>query len=591
MVPNYDNTMTEPVLLPTKFPNILVSPNMGIAVGMASSICSFNLAEVCDGTVELLRRPDTTPEKMLDIIKAPDFSGGAYLLYDRERMLEIYKTGRGSFTMRARYSYDKDNNCIDILQIPYSTSIEAILAKITTLVKEGKLKEVVDFRDEIDLSGFKLTLDLRRGTNPDALMAKLYRLTPLQDDFACNFNVIIDSVPRQLGICELLTEWIRFRINCVKRELTFDLNKKSERLHLLRGLGKILLDIDKAIKIVRETEKESDVVPRLMEGFRIDRTQAEYVAEIKLRHLNREYIINRIKDIEALQNEINELKETIGDELKIKAYIINELKEVKNKYAQPRRRQIIHADDIVEEAVEDEVENYNCRVVLTKEGYFKKITQQSLRMAADQKLKDGDEIADMFDTDNRAELIFFTDRAQCYKAKVADFETNKASALGDFLPVKLGFDDGERPIMMHLFTGNYEKDNVIFIFENGKGVRIPASAYETKSNRRRLTGAFSDASPIVAAVWEDEPKELLILSSDGRGIVINSSLIPQKTTRTSSGVILYSMKKNAVTVRVLYGKDLEKYDNLKKARKTKIPATGSPVEIPDMAEMQIGIED
>ena len=591
MVPNYDNTMTEPVLLPTKFPNILVSPNMGIAVGMASSICSFNLAEVCDGTVELLRRPDTTPEKMLDIIKAPDFSGGAYLLYDRERMLEIYKTGRGSFTMRARYSYDKDNNCIDILQIPYSTSIEAILAKITTLVKEGKLKEVVDFRDEIDLSGFKLTLDLRRGTNPDALMAKLYRLTPLQDDFACNFNVIIDSVPRQLGICELLTEWIRFRMNCVKRELTFDLNKKSERLHLLRGLGKILLDIDKAIKIVRETEKESDVVPRLMEGFRIDRTQAEYVAEIKLRHLNREYIINRIKDIEALQNEINELKETIGDELKIKAYIINELKEVKKKYAQPRRTQIIHADDIVEEAVEDEVENYNCRVVLTKEGYFKKITQQSLRMAADQKLKDGDEIAYMFDTDNRAELIFFTDRAQCYKAKVADFDTNKASALGDFLPVKLGFDDGERPIMMHLFTGNYEKDNVIFIFENGKGVRIPASAYETKSNRRRLTGAFSDASPIVAAVWEDEPKELLILSSDGRGIVINSSLIPQKTTRTSSGVILYSMKKNAVTVRVLYGKDLEKYDNLKKARKTKIPATGSPVEIPDMAEMQIGIED
>ena len=591
MVPNYDNTMTEPVLLPTKFPNILVSPNMGIAVGMASSICSFNLAEVCDGTVELLRRPDTTPEKMLDIIKAPDFSGGAYLLYDRERMLEIYKTGRGSFTMRARYSYDKDNNCIDILQIPYSTSIEAILAKITTLVKEGKLKEVVDFRDEIDLSGFKLTLDLRRGTNPDALMAKLYRLTPLQDDFACNFNVIIDSVPRQLGICELLTEWIRFRMNCVKRELTFDLNKKSERLHLLRGLGKILLDIDKAIRIVRETEKESDVVPRLMEGFRIDRTQAEYVAEIKLRHLNREYIINRIKDIEALQNEINELKETIGDELKIKAYIINELKEVKKKYAQPRRTQIIHADDIVEEAVEDEVENYNCRVVLTKEGYFKKITQQSLRMAADQKLKDGDEIADMFDTDNRAELIFFTDRAQCYKAKVADFDTNKASALGDFLPVKLGFDDGERPIMMHLFTGNYEKDNVIFIFENGKGVRIPASAYETKSNRRRLTGAFSDASPIVAAVWEDEPKELLILSSDGRGIVINSSLIPQKTTRTSSGVILYSMKKNAVTVRVLYGKDLEKYDNLKKARKTKIPATGSPVEIPDMAEMQIGIED
>ena len=412
-VPNYDNTMTEPLLLPTKFPNILVSPNLGIAVGMASSICSFNLAEICDGTIELLRRPNTTDEKLLDIVKAPDFSGGAYLIYDRAKMLDIYRTGRGSFTLRARYSYDKENNCIDILQIPYSTSIEQILAKITTLVKDGKLKEVVDFRDEIDLSGFKLTLDLRRGTNPEQLMAKLYRLTPLQDDFSCNFNVLIGSTPRQMGVCEILCEWIKFRMDCVKRELSFDLKKKSDKLHLLRGLGKILLDIDKAIKIVRETEKESDVVPRLMEGFRIDQVQAEYVAEIKLRHLNREYIVNRIKDIESLQNEINELRETIEDDLKIRAFIIKELTEIKKKYGQPRRTQIINADEIEEIEIEDTVENYNCRVVLTKEGYFKKITHQSLRGADEQKLKDGDSIAYAFDTDNRAELMFFTDHAQC----------------------------------------------------------------------------------------------------------------------------------------------------------------------------------
>ena len=368
-VPNYDNTMTEPLLLPTKFPNILVSPNLGIAVGMASSICSFNLAEICDGTIELLRRPNTTDEKLLDIVKAPDFSGGAYLIYDRAKMLDIYRTGRGSFTLRARYSYDKENNCIDILQIPYSTSIEQILAKITTLVKDGKLKEVVDFRDEIDLSGFKLTLDLRRGTNPEQLMAKLYRLTPLQDDFSCNFNVLIGSTPRQMGVREILCEWIKFRLDCVTRELSFDLKKKSDKLHLLRGLGKILLDIDKAIKIVRETEKESDVVPRLMEGFRIDQVQAEYVAEIKLRHLNREYIV-------PLQNEINELRETIEDDLKIRAFIIKELTEIKKKYGQPRRTQIINADEIEEIEIEDTVENYNCRVVLTKEGYFKKITHR-----------------------------------------------------------------------------------------------------------------------------------------------------------------------------------------------------------------------
>jgi len=590
-VPNYDNSTTEPALLPTKFPNILVSPNMGIAVGLSSQICSFNLAEICDGTIEILRHPNTTAEKMLDIVKAPDFTGGAFLLYDREKMLEIYKTGRGSFPLRARYNYDKENNCIDILQIPYTTTAQKILDRIMVLVKEGKLKEITDFRDEIDISGFRITLDLRRGVNPDQLMAKLFKLTPLQDNYACNFNVIVNSVPRQIGICEIIKEWITFRLESVRRELTFDLNKKNEKLHLLRALGKILLDIDKAVAIIRGTEKEADVVPALMNGFGIDKTQAEYVAEIKLRHLNREYILNRMKDIDSLNAEIAELRKILADELQLKGYIVNELREIKKKYGQPRRTQIISSDEIEEYEEDDSVENYNCRIVFTKEGYFKKVTAQSLRGADEQKLKDGDEILYSVDTDNRAEILVFTDKAQCYKAKVAEFENSKASALGDFIPVKLGFDDGEKPIMMHLFKNGTENEHIIFIFENGKGVRVPVSAYETKSNRRKLTGAYSDSSPIVEAIWEDSDCDLLILSTDGRGIVINSSLIPEKTTRSAGGVILYNMKKNHKASKIVYGEELNKYQNLKKARKTKIPASGSPVEIPDLDEMQIGILD
>lgn len=577
LVPNYDNTKTEPTLLPTKFPNVLVSPNVGIAVGMASQICSFNLAEVCDGAIEMLRHPNTTAEKMLDIIKAPDFSGGASMVYDRDRLLEIYKTGRGSITLRARYSYDRENNCIEIIQIPYSTSIEAILQKIASLVKAGRLKEITDFRDEIDISGFKLALDLRKGVNPDQLMAKLYKLTPLQDDFSCNFNVLIGSTPKQLGVCELLAEWIKFRIGCVKRELTFDLHKKEERLHLLKGLGKILVDIDKAIKIIRETKLESEVVPNLMDGFDIDRLQAEYVAEIKLRHINREYILNRIRDIEALAKEIEELKETLGDELKLKAFIVDELREIKKKYGQPRRTLIIPADEIEYVEPEEQVENYNCRVILTREGYFKKITDKSLRMADDQKLKDGDEIADSFDTDNRAELIIFTDRAQCYKVKVADFDTTKASALGDFLPVKLGFDDGERPIMMYPYSMRGENDNIIFIFENGKGVKVSAASYETKSNRRRLTGAYSDVSPIVRAIWETQETDVLLLSNDDRGMLISSKLIPQKTTRSAGGVTLMNLRKNQKVGRVCTGAELEAFASAQRIRKLKIPAT--PVSI------------
>ncbi len=575
MIPNYDNTMTEPSLLPTTFPNVLVSPNKGIAVGLASSICSFNLAEICDGTTALLKNPNLSTDKLMDLIKAPDFPGGASLIYDRAQMKEVFETGRGSVRLRARYTYDKDAGCLEIIQIPYSTSIEAILKKITELYKDGRLKEVTDFRDEIDLKGFKLTLDLRKGTDPEALMAKLYRLTPLQDDFSCNFNVLIDGAPRQLGVGDILKEWIRFRIGCLKRELTFELGKKKDKMHLLRALGKILLDIDKAISIVRHTEKEADVVPRLMEGFGIDQIQAEYIAEIKLRHLNREYIIERIKEIESLQKEILELEETIGDELKIKARIIEQLKEIKKKYGKPRKTQLIYADDIVEEPVVEEVENYNVRVVLTQEGYFKKTTYQSLRGADEQKLKDGDEILNIEDTENRAELIFVSDNAKMYKAKADDFDPVKASALGDFVPAKLGFDDGEKPIMMKALLNGYDPaHHIIYIFENGKGVRVPVTAYDTKGTRRRLTGAYSEASPIVAAIYEEKPIDVLIMGSDGRGILINSALIPEKTTRTASGVTLISLKKGAKVESVFHGEKAASFPQSAKYKKTKIPSPG-----------------
>lgn len=575
MIPNYDNTMKEPALLPTTFPNVLVSPNTGIAVGMASSICSFNLSEVCDGTIALLKNPSLSTDKLLDLIKAPDFSGGASLIYDRDQLKKIYETGRGSVKLRARYTYDKQAGCLEILQIPYSTSIEVILKKISDLVKDGKLREVTDFRDEIDLNGFKLTLDLKRGADPDQVMAKLYRLTTLEDDFSCNFNVLIDGAPRQLGVSDILKEWIRFRIGALRRELTFELGKKKDKMHLLRALGKILLDIDKAIAIVRETEKESDVVPRLMEGFGIDTVQAEYIAEIKLRHLNREYIIERIKEIETLGGEIANLEETVADDLKIKARIIEQLRDIKKKYGKPRKTQLMYAEDIVEEAAVDETQNYNIRIVLTKEGYFKKTTYQSLRGADEQKLKDGDEILNSEDTENIAELMFISDRARAYKAKADDFTPVKASALGDFLPAKLGFEDGERPILMKSMKEGYKSDHhIIYIFENGKGVRVPVSAYDTKGTRRRLTGAYSDTSPVVAAIYEEDATELLIMSSDGRGIYINSSLIPEKATRSAAGVILISLKKNQKVTSVLHGQAAADYPNAQKYKKTKIPSPG-----------------
>ncbi len=575
MVDNYDATMKEPLLLPTTFPNVLVSPNLGIAVGMTTNICSFNLAEICDGTIQLLRKPDTSVDKILDIIKAPDFPGGGFLLYDRDKFRSIYSTGRGNFVLRARYVYEKKDNCIDIVQIPYSTSIELIMKRIGDLVKEGRLKEITDFRDEIDLSGFKLTLDLRRGVDPDKLMAKLYKLTPLQDEFSCNFNVLIGGTPKQLGVIDILKEWITFRMECVRRELSFDLEKKQDKLHLLLGLGKILLDIDKAIQIVRETERDEDVVPNLMEGFNIDQIQAEYIAEIKLRNLNREYIINRIKEIESLRSEIDELKAKIGDDVKVREHISAELREIKKKFAKPRMTQLIFDVDDIEPEPEPIAESYPVHVCLSREGYFKKITQQSLRGNDEHKLKDGDEMLIECDTDNSNELLFFSDNAQCYKSRISEFEPAKASQLGDYVPAKLNFDDDEKVVGVAVIDEYRESDNIIFIFENGKGVRVPANSYQTKTNRKKLTGAFSSASPIVAVVYEREPMNLLLVNDQNRAIVIKSDLIPIKTTRSSVGVQIMNLKagQKVMQVRVNFMDNATKFSKL---TKSKIPA--APVQ-------------
>lgn len=582
MVDNYDSSMKEPVLLPTAFPNVLVSPNMGIAVGMASKICSFNLGEVCDGTIAMLEDPNITTDELLDIIKAPDFSGGAGIIYDKEKLREIYNTGEGSFTLRARYTYDKNENCIEILEIPYSTTIELILKKITDMIKDGSLKEVTDARNEIDLHGFKLTLDLRRGTDPEKLMSKLFKKTPLQDNFACNFNILIDGTPRTIGIGEILKEWIRFRMGCVKRELSFDLKKKNEKLHLLLGLGEILLDIDKAIKIVRETEKEADVVKNLMKGFNIDEIQAEYIAEIKLRHLNREYILQRISEINDLQKEIEELRSIISSETKLKKYIAKQLKEIKAKYALPRKTRLIYEEDVSEYTEEDYIENYNVHLVLTRDGFFKKITLLSLRASSirgsdEHKLKEGDVITYEQDAENINELLFVSDRQKIYKARVCDFDQVKASSLGEFVPAKLDFDDGEKVIAMRALKGYEPLHNIIYIFKNGKGVKIPVSSYETKANRKKLINAYSDSSPIVAAIYESEPFELMIGSKNGKAMIINTKLIPIKNTRTSVGVTLFTLKKDDEVKFAIRDYENE-FPDTTGLRKTKIPSSGSTLK-------------
>ena len=573
MVDNYDATMKEPTLLPTTFPNVLVMPNMGIAVGMASNICSFNLGEVCDGTIAMLRKPRLPLDKLMELIKAPDFPGGGAILYDEEEMKRIYTTGSGSVRMRARYVFDKENSCIEVIQIPYSTTIELIMAKLTTLYKEGKIKEITDFRDEIDLNGFKLTLDVRRGTDPDKLMAKLFKLTPLEDSFRCNFNILIDSTPRTMGVQEILREWINFRLQCVRRELKFDLKKKKDKLHLLLGLGKILLDIDKAIRIIRKTEKESQVVPNLMKGFDIDEIQANFIAEIKLRYLNREYILNRLAEIDDLQKEIADMEETLKDELKQKALIIQQLTEVKKKYGQPRRSQIVAAGAVKEYKEEEHIENYPARFVLSREGYFKKITFRSLQGNDEQSFKEDDEQLYLVDGQNTDNFIFLTNRQQLYRAKAEDFDTTKASALGEYLPVKLKMDADEKPILMNIQNKYPAKENIVLIFENGKGVRISVANYEITGNRRKITSAYSKNSPVVAAFYEKSPMEIMITASDGRAILIKSSLIPIMATRTSGGVTLMSMKKGVKIVSAT--NDPKKIpEDAKGLKKIKIPSTG-----------------
>ncbi len=574
MVDNYDGTMQEPVLLPTAFPNVLVMPNTGIAVGMASNTCSFNLAEVCDGTIALLRHPNLDTDKLMDLIKAPDFPCGGNILYDREQMKAIYETGSGGFRIRARYNYDKEANCIEIVQIPYSTTIELIIKKIADLVKEGKLKEVVDVRDEIDLDGFKLAIDLRRGTDPDKLMNKLYKMTPLEDTFKCNFNILIDSTPRQMGVLEILQEWIQFRSACVRRELTFELGKKEDKLHLLRGLARILIDIDRAIRIIRQTENEEDVIPNLQKGFNIDEVQANYIADIKLRNLNRQYILNRISESQELEAAINEIKAILADEFKLRAYIAAQLTEIKKKYGMPRKSQIVHMDTVSDEVEEETVESYPVRVVLTRQGYFKKITMRSLQGNDTQMLKEGDDILTAFDANNADELLVFTDQAQLFRFKLDDFDNVKASVLGEFLPAKLGMNQGEKPLFCKIFNGYAEDENMVFLFANGKGARIPMSAYQTKSIRRKLTGAYSTASPPIAAFCEKEkePFELLLISSADRAAVVKSALIPKMATRTSGGNQILQLKKGQTLVRVT--DQIDGYE-LKGLRRTKIPAPGA----------------
>ena len=542
-VDNYDATMKEPKFLPVTYPGILVNANMGIAVGMASSICPFNLGEVCETTIALMNDPS---HDISSTLTAPDFPGGGYILYNKAELDKIYSTGRGSVTVRSRYTYDKQNNCIDITEIPPTTTIEAIMDKVIDLIKAGRIREIADMRDETDLSGLKITIDLKRGTDPDKLMQKLFRLTPLEDNFSCNFNVLVGGMPKVMGVGELLSEWIAFREDCVKRRIYFDLTKKKEKLHLLRGLEKILLDIDKAIRIVRETEEEREVVPNLMIGFGIDETQAEYVAEVRLRQLNREYILKRTDEIGELEKDIAEMESTLQSRRKIRSVITSELRQVIKKYSQPRKSILIFPSDEPQEAEEDDTPDYPVNLFFTREGYFKKITNQSLRMSADQKLKEGDSITQSVTATNRSELLFFTDKCQVYKTTAADFDDTKASVLGDYLPAKLGMDSGENPVFMAVTT-DYQ-GYLLFAFENGKAAKVPLSAYATKTRRRKLANAYSDKARLVQALQLSEDCEVLFTSSDTRMLIVHSGLIPAKVTKDTQGVAVMALKKKHLLV-------------------------------------------
>ena len=585
MVDNYDATMKEPTLLPTTFPNVLVSANQGIAVGMASNICSFNLKEVCDTAIALMKNPE---HDILETLPGPDFSTGAELLFDEAATREVYATGRGSFKLRAKWHYEKEGNLIEITEIPYTTATEVIMDKVAELIKAGKIKEIADMRDETDLGGLKLTIDLKRGVEPDKLMQKLFRLTPLQDSFPCNFNILIAGMPRVMGVGEILEEWTAWRTDCVKRRLFHQIGKREERLHLLKGLERILLDIDKAIRIIRETELEAEVVPNLMIGFGIDEIQANYVAEIKLRNINKEYILKQTKAISQLEQEIADLKDTLNSSRRLKNVIIQELQEVSKKFGQPRKTEIIYqAAEAEPEEEEEDVPDYPVTVFVSKEGYLKKITAQSLRMSGEQKFKEGDSLAFSQEATNRTDVLVFTDQFQCYKSRLSDFEDSKASLLGDYLPQKLGMEPGET-VKQVVLTGDYE-GFVLFFFENGKAAKVPLSAYETKTNRKKLTGAYSDKSPLVAVSAMQSDEQMALYSSDGRALIFSTAQLLPKTTRNTQGVAVMTLKKKSTLTGAIL---LEQsgIENQSRYRTKTIPAAGALLKPEDMQEKQQKLE-
>ena len=583
-VDNYDASTQEPTLLPTTFPNILVSSNTGIAVGMASNICGFNLREVCQTAIARIKDPEAN---LLDTLPAPDFTTGGEILYDPLQMAEIYRTGRGSFQIRCKWRYVKEGNLIEIYEIPYTTTTEAILDKVADLMKTGKIREINDMRDETDLSGMKLTIDLKRGVDPDKLMAKLMKSTPLMDSFPCNFNVLIAGMPRVLGVGELLEEWTAWRSQCVKRRVFFQLQKKKERLHLLKGLKKILLDIDLAIKLIRETESDAEVVPNLMIGFGIDQIQAEFVADIKLRNINKEYILKRLQDVDALMEEIEDLEGILKSERKILNIIVKELQAVADKYGKDRRTTLVFETQLVQEEPEEEIPDYPVTIFVSKEGYFKKITPLSLRMSGEQKFKEGDSLSFSRETTNRAELLVFTNQCQVYKTRCADFEDSKASALGDYLPTKLSMDKGETVLAVCL-PGDY-KGSLLFCFENGKVAKVGLSAYETKSNRRKLTGAYSDKSPVKAVFClTDEATQMALYATDGRCLIFSAAQLTAKTTRNTQGVAVMSLKKNKLVEKALLLTDTT-IQNPARYRTKSLPAAGALLKEQDMEEKQMGI--
>ena len=585
MVDNYDASQKEPTLLPTTYPNVLVSANQGIAVGMASNICSFNLKEVCETAIALMNNPD---HDIMETLPGPDFSTGAQLLFDEATTREIYSTGRGSFKLRAKWRYEKKDNVIEIYEIPYSTTSEVIIDKVADLIKAGKIKEINDMRDETDLSGLKLAIDLKRGADPEKLMQKLFRLTPLQDSFPCNFNILIAGMPRVMGVGEILEEWTAWRTDCVMRRIHFQIGKKEERLHLLKGLERILLDIDKAICIIRETELESEVIPNLMIGFGIDEIQANYVAEIRLRNINKEYILKQIKAIDALEEEIADLRDTLGSRRRLKNVIITELKDVAENFGQERKTEIIYETAQIEaDEEEDDTPDYPVTMFVSKEGYLKKITQQSLRMSGEQKFKEGDSLAFSRETNNKAEILVFTNQCQCYKSRLSDFEDCKASLLGDYLPQKLGMDPGET-VLQVILPGDY-KGFMLFFFENGKVAKVPLNTYETKTNRKRLTGAFSDKSLLKTAMALNTDEQVALYASDGRALVFSTALLLPKSTRNTIGVSVMSLKKKSIVERAVLLAE-SGITNPARYRCRAIPAAGALIKEEDSLEKQISFE-